>query len=147
MYPQKKTTMKISKILFFVSLFTIAGVKAEFDIGDAISDGFIHAAVSDVVKEPIKNAINPTFESYYVCTDSDFLSNQCHTNVLTYTVVTPPSPVVLFITLLLTILFLISFVVWCAVSSCEEKLEMVAYICCHIIGGIIYDMLCGDDDD
>ena len=135
--------------IFLLVLFT--SVKAEFDIGCAISDGFIHAAVSDVVKEPIQNAINPTFEPYYICTDKttvlDTNKEKCQVYVLDYVVVIPPNPLVLFLVYMCIILIFISTIVWCFVSSCEDKVDMFAYFCCHIIGIIIYDILFGEEDD
>ena len=127
-------------------------VVSEIDHFDAISDGFIHAAVADVVHEPIENALTPTVETYYVCTESslDWLpttQEKCYTDILDYKIITPPHPAVVLVINIILILFLILIVIWCCVSSVEEKGEMCSYIICHMIGAIIYDILCGDDND
>jgi hypothetical protein len=126
-------------------------VTAEIDHLRAISDGFVHAAVVDVLKEPIENAITPNIDSYYVCTETsqDWLTTpqeKCYTDILDYNIIIPPNSTVVLLVNIILILFLISFVVWCFVSPWEEKNDIVVYIICHMIGRIIYDMLCSDDD-
>ena len=145
------------RAMFFgiiLTLLTIGSVKSEFQVSDAIFDGFVHGAVADVLEEPIKESLTPVIVPFYVCTEvpnsiTEILANKgkCYTNILDYTVTIPPSPVAIFIAWIIIILSLISFVIWCCTSTCEEKIEMIAYMCCHLIGQIIYDMLCGDDDD
>ena len=137
------------------TLLTICSVNAEFHARDAIFDGFVHGAVMNVVHEPIQKSINPTVVPYYVCTESNITSNmeiltnqeKCYTNILDYTIIVPPNPIIVFLANLVTIICLISFIIWCFTSTAEDKMELIAYICCHIIGQIIYDMLYGDDDD
>lgn len=137
-----------------LTLITINNAYASIDIGEAVFDGFAASAVHDVVKEPIKNALEPQTIYHCICTNTpftriDILSKKemCYTNVVDYAVVIPPNPVATFLANLLVIVFLVLLVIWCFTSSVEEKREAIVYIICHIIGQIIYDILCGDDDD
>ena len=146
--------MRSTLIYAILTLLTIGSVKSEFQVSDAAFAGFTHAAVADVLEEPIKNALRPSVVPYYICADvpnsiTKILANEskCYTNILDYTVTIPPSPVAIFMSWVIIILFLISFVGWCFTSTIDEKMEMIGYIFCHIIGQIIYDILCGDDDD
>ena len=143
---KKNMPSPITYVIF--ALLTVCSASAEFQVGDAVFSGFTHAAVRDVIDEPIKNALNPTVVPYYVCKEVDCLDkNQCYDNILDYNVTIPPSPIAIFMSWVIIILFLISFVVWCFTSTIDEKMEMIGFIICHIIGQIIYDILCGDDDD
>ena len=146
--------MRSTLIYTILTLLTIGSVKSEFQVSDAIFDGIVHAAVTDVLEEPIENALRPSVVPYYICADvpnsiTKILANEskCYTNILDYTVTIPPSPVAIFMSWVIIILFLILFVGWCFTSTIDEKMEMIGYIFCHIIGQIIYDILCGDDDD
>lgn len=138
-----------SPITYFIfALLTVCSVRAEFQASDAVFDGFAHAVVMDVVDEPIKNALNPTVVPYYVCKEVDYLNNnKCYDNILDYNVTIPPNPVAVFLSNVLIVIVLISFIVWCFTSTIDEKMEAIGYIICHIIGQIIYNILCGDDDD
>jgi len=134
-------------------LILVTPVTAEIDHLGAISDGFVHSAVADIVKEPIDNALSPTLVNYYICKDSGFpleviqSKEKCYTDVLDYIIVKPPNIILVFLYNMVVILFMAMFVIWCCVSSAEEKSEVCTYIICHMIGQIIYDVLCGDDDD
>lgn len=135
----------ITYVIF--ATLTICSVSAEFQVGDVVFSGFTHAAVRDVIDEPIKNALNPTVVPYYVCKEVSYLDkNQCYENILDYTVTIPPNPVFVFLSNVLIIIVLISFIVWCFTSTIDEKIEMIGFIICHIIGQIIYDILYSDDD-
>lgn len=126
--------------------------ESEIDHLGAISDGFIHAAITDVVKEPIKIALNPQLIDYYICTEScdpiEIIQSKekCYTCVLDYKVIIPPNPSVLFLANMVVILFMIMIVILCCFSSVEEKGKMCTYIFYHIIGQIIYDVLSGNND-
>lgn len=134
-------------------LILVAPVTAEIDHLGAISDGIVHSVVADIVKEPIKNALNPTPIDYYICKDSGGpleviqSKEKCYTDVLNYIVVIPPNPSLVLLYDIVVIIFMVMFVIWCCFSSAEEKSELCIYIICHIIGQIIYDVLRGDDDD
>ena len=134
-------------------LILVTPVTAEIDHLGAISDGIVHSAVADIVKEPIDNALSPTLVNYYICKDSGFRleviqsKEKCYTDVLDYIIVKPPNIILVFLYNMVVILFMAMFVIWCCVSSAEEKSEVCTYIICHMIGQIIYDVLCGDDDD
>lgn len=143
------------KYVIFI-LITVCSVTAEFQVRDAVFSGFTHAAVMDVVHEPIKNALNPTVIQYLVCRESkdvncitEIIANKekCYTNILDYTIIIPPNPVLIFLSNVLILILLISFIGWCFTSTIDEKMEMMVFICCHLIGQIIYDILHGDDDD
>ena len=140
-------------IALMFMLILVAPVTAEIDHLGAISDGIVHSAVADIVKEPIDNALSPTLVNYYICKDSGTplqiiqSKEKCYPGVLDYIIVKPPNPIVVFIANMIVILFMVMIVIWCCVSSAEEKSEMCTYFIFHMIGQIIYDVLCGDDDD
>ena len=126
----------------------VAPVTAGFDHYGAVTDGFVHAAVADVLKEPIENAIRPDSHSYYICIDSNHtFQKKCYTDVFDYKIITPPSTLAIIISNVFILLVLVSSVMWCFTSSVEEKGDFCSYIICYIVGRIIYDILCGDDDD
>ncbi len=143
-----------TKTLLLFTLLTIGGVRANVNSFDAMTDGFVHAVVKDVVKEPVDSVLNPSVKTYYVCSETgstqyDFMTSQekCYDNIVDYTVIIPPNPIAVFLANLLIILVFIASIVWCFTSTCEEKIDALYYIMCHLIGQIIYDILCGDDND
>ena len=111
-------------------LILVTPVTAEIDHLGAISDGIVHSAVADIVKEPIDNALSPTLVNYYICKDSGFpleviqSKEKCYTDVLDYIIVKPPNPIVVFIANMIVILFMVMFVIWC----------------CYVIGRSTYQM-------
>ena len=132
-------------MLRIILLILIKPVVSDIDKFGAISDGFVHSAIADIMKEPIKNALNP--EIVYVCKDSGnpIQNNEkCYTDVLDYTL--PPNPHVIFLFNVLMILFVLLFIIFCFTSTVEEKRDVFLYLVCHTVGQIIYDMIHDDDD-